>query len=142
MVEIFSERVVPAPAGVVWSGLRTFAGGERFSEQIEKVTVEGDGVGATREVVFASGDHVVERLDVVDDASRTLEYSIVSSSLPFEDFRSRMRVVPGGEESCTVEWTATFDAPPERVDALRDLIQGMYDEVLENLVTKGPPATT
>lgn len=142
MVEILSKRVVPAPADVVWSGLRTFAGGKGFSDQIEKVTVEGDGVGATREVVFTSGDRVVERLDAVDDASRTLEYSIVSGSIPFEDFRSRMRVVPDDEGSCTVLWTATFDAPPEQADALRDLIQGLYDEVLENLVTKGPPATT
>ncbi|MFN2323915.1 MAG: SRPBCC family protein [Trueperaceae bacterium] len=142
MVEILSRGVVPAPADVVWSELRTFAGGERFSDQIDRMTVEGAGVGATREVVFSSGDHVVERLDAVDDASRTLAYSMVSGSLPFEDFRSRVRVVPNDEGSCTVEWAATFDAPPEQVDALQDLVQGLYDEVLANLATMGStPAT-
>lgn len=141
MVEILSRRVVPAPADVVWSDLRTFAGGERFSDQIERMTLEGSGVGATREVVFASGDRVVERLDAVDDASRTLEYAMVSGSMPFENYRGRMRVIPNDEGSCTVEWTATFDAPPEQADALRNLVQNLFDEVLENLATMGPPET-
>ncbi len=141
MVEILSRRVVPAPADVVWSDLRTFAGGERFSDQIDRMTLEGRGVGATREVVFTSGDRVVERLDAVDDASRTLEYAMVSGSMPFENYRGRMRVIPNDEGSCTVEWTATFDAPPEQADALRNLVQNLFDEVLENLATMGPPET-
>jgi len=68
--------------------------------------------------------------------------SVVSGSIPFEDFRSRMRVVPNDAGSCTVEWTATFEAPPDAEDQLRGLIQGVYDEVLENLAMTGPPTTT
>lgn len=65
----------------------------------------------------------------------------VSGSIPFEDFRPRMRVVPSGEGSCTARWAVTFDAPPQLADALRALVQSLYDEILVNFATIRPLAT-
>ncbi len=133
MIEIRRQHAVPAPAGEVWSRLRSFGDIARFSGAIERADVTGEGTGARRDLAFGSGDTATERIEALDDASRTLRYTIDATSMPLEDYHAVMRVVANGPGACTVEWSATFEAPEEAADALKTNVEGLFDEVLTNL---------
>lgn len=106
---------------------------------IERATVDGEGVGATREIVFVNGMREVQRVEALDDAARTLRYTMVSSTTPVEDLDAVMRVVADSEGACTIEWSATFETAPEHADEVQAVVQALFDEVLEHYARLGPP---
>lgn len=117
-------ETVGASADRVWELLRDFGGVTRFSDGIQSCTVEGDGVGAVR-TLSMGGLKLQERLEAFDDGGRTLSYAIVGDHpLPFDNYLSTIKVVDQGE-SCTVEWSSTYD-PKGEGDQAAGLIQGIY----------------
>lgn len=109
MSEAKVVKDIHANADAVFAILGDFKG-LQAGGPIESVSYEGDGVGTVRTINMSNGS-VVERLDVHDAGSRTFSYSIINDNgpLPFADYSATVIVTATGENSCSVDWTGTFE---------------------------------
>ena len=87
--------------------------------------------GQTRTLSLAGGGTMVEKLEKMDDGSRTYTYSIVDSPLPVANYHATIKVSGEGDD-CTIEWTGEFD-PVGAEDEAVDAIRGIYQAGLDNL---------
>jgi hypothetical protein len=103
------EREVAAPPAEVWAVLRDF-GNIAWIPVAGQVDVEGDGPGMRRHIHGGGpGEPVVERLISLDDATRTIEYTIDENNpLPVTTYVGRVSVndCDGGS---MIRWTAAFE---------------------------------
>lgn len=81
---------------------------------------------------LADGAEIIEQLETFDGEAKSYTYSIVSSTLPFSEYRSTMTVRREGDKS-TIEWSTTFKpmGVPE-TDLSRSLEQ-FYQKGFDNL---------
>ena len=114
MSEAKVVKKIGASADAVWAQLGNFAG-IQAGGGIESVSYEGEGVGMTRTIVMG-GKPIVERLEVHDPAARTFTYAIINedSPLPFSNYSATVQIEDNGDDTCTVDWTGTFE--PRGVD--------------------------
>jgi NADPH2:quinone reductase len=106
-----SEKVsMPVAADKVWQTLRDFGGMNKWAPGIANLSLQGAGVGAVRTMTFQDGSRVVERLESRSDASRSLSYTILESTLPVEGYVASLTVRDLGASGCEVEWFSTFGA--------------------------------
>jgi hypothetical protein len=109
VTEVIVEGDIDAPLQDVWAVVSDFGG---FLRALGMQTVtDGRGVGMTRST--SVGDEtIVERLESVDDASRTTSYAIISGDVPFSCFVGEIALSPVGlgeeREQTHLLWTATF----------------------------------
>ncbi len=89
--------------------------------------------GQVRKLALAGGGTIIEKLEKVDDKTRTYSYTIEDSPLPVKNYRAELTVHDDGEGASSVEWTAEFEAAgvPEN-DAMK-AIQDVYQSGLDNL---------
>lgn len=87
--------------------------------------------GQTRTLSLAGGGTIVEKLEKMDDGSRTYTYSIVDSPLPVANYSATIKVSGEGDD-CTIEWSGEFD-PVGAEDEAVDVIRGIYQAGLDNL---------
>jgi uncharacterized protein YraI len=111
---------VDADAEEVWTALRSF--GLPFLSDAQ-VTVEGRGVGSTRTIVM-DGMEVVERLDKIDDANRTLTISGIGGNIPVANFGGTVSVTDLGAGRSQVNWRSSFDADGVTIDEAKAVISG------------------
>jgi hypothetical protein len=69
---------------------------------------------------IAHAGEVKERLDKFDDASKTLEYTVLEGDPGYSSFSAELKFVSVGETSCEAIWTATYEpvgdmGPPEHI---------------------------
>lgn len=125
MAEVVVRRRIGAPAEQVWDLLSDFGGLRRYNERIASCTVEGDGVGAVRTIGMGGGLVIRERLEAHDPQARHYAYSLVGDTpLPFENYRSDVRVEPAGADASVVDWRGRFDAADE--PAAVKIVTGVY----------------
>jgi hypothetical protein len=93
----------------VWEVISEFGGIAKWVPGITEVELAGRGVGSKRTVSYQDGTRSVERLESLNDASRSLSYSILESNLPMQGYLGSLTVrdLPVG---CEVEWYSTFGA--------------------------------
>lgn len=117
---------IGASADRVWDLVRDFGGIQRWAAGVESVSVSGDGVGAVRTLSMPGGLTLNERLEAVDDRTRTLSYAIVGSHpLPFDDYLATIRLAEDGE-GCQVDWSSTFTPRAGAEAQAASLIEGIY----------------
>lgn len=120
MASVDEHIEIPASADEVWRIVRDFGAISEWTPPIADADVSGEGVGAERTLTLADGGRVVERLEALDEETRTLRYSIVESPLPIEHYEGTLSVQAAGASTCEVTWASTFDvdgAPAEEVTA-------------------------
>ncbi|OHB73565.1 MAG: hypothetical protein A2V70_20600 [Planctomycetes bacterium RBG_13_63_9] len=133
MSEASVKMTIHAPADAVWKTISEFGRLERFIPAIASCRVEGSGVGATRTLAMQDGVPVTERLEALRDEDRTLQYSILESTLPFDGYLATMRVRVVDDSTCEVQWSATFEPSgiPE-AEAIA-MLEGLYRGGIEGL---------
>ena len=123
MSNVSMTSTINTSADVLWNYLRTF---HADLPGIECV-VAGSGVGAVRTFTLPDGGQIVERLESLDDAARTLTYAIINDSpLPVNNYLSTMQVAETGDSECELTWSSTFEprAVPEKI--AQKVIRGVY----------------
>jgi hypothetical protein len=133
MADVKVVETVDAPAGAVWGLLSDFGGIAKFGgDAIEGCTVEGDGVGAVRTLTVMGGATIRERLEALDEGTRTFSYSIIGESpLPVRDYLATVQVRDEGS-GCVVEWASSFE-PVGAPEAAVGLIRGVYDQAISGI---------
>lgn len=119
MPEVTTSKVLEAAADAVWRLLEDFGAIERWwpsdvSAPIERVTLEGEGIGMIRHIHNRGATHAVsERLDFIEPASRTLVLSIVGTRpVGITAYVAEGHVTDLGEGRCRVDYRALVRTPP------------------------------
>ncbi|XOV90575.1 MAG: SRPBCC family protein [Pseudomonadota bacterium] len=125
MAEARVVKKVNAPAADVWAQLGVFDS-IKPGGPIEAVRYEGQGVGMVRYLTMGGGQ-VVERLEEHDAAHMTFTYAIINEDcpLPFNNYSATVKITDDGDDTCTVDWTGTFDARGDEAAAV-NLATGIY----------------
>ena len=114
MPDVLASAVIPASADDVWRVVRDFDGLPAWHPAIKASELEGtvlaDQVGAVRRLTLADGGEVREALTALDDRTRSLTYTILTSPFQVVDYRSTIRVTPvTTTEQAFVAWSVEFD---------------------------------
>ena len=135
MVEAKVVREVAAPGADVFGVLCVFDG-VKSGGPIDAVSYEGEGIGMVRSLTMGGGQ-VIERLDVLDEDSLTMTYSIINddSPLPFSNYSATVKINDNGDGSCTVDWTGTFD-PKGDSEAAINTATGIYAGAIKGAKTQ------
>jgi len=105
VVAVTAEREFDAAAGRLWAILADF-GDISWIPGTEKVEVEGEGVGMIRHVTAPGMAVLHERLDGIDHAKMTLDYSLPGVEyLGVKNYRARVRVVALAGSRCRLIWS-------------------------------------
>lgn len=119
MLEVTASQEFDAPADAVWRLLEDFGTIQRWwptdgSTPIDRVTVEGEGVGMMRHIHNRGAAHPVsERLDFVDPSSRTLVLSIVGTRpAGITAYVAEGHVVDLGSGRCRIDYRALCTTAP------------------------------
>ena len=125
MVSVKVSERVEATADAVWDLFRDFGGVQRFSAGIEKVEVNGTGIGAVRTLSLPGGLSLQERLEAFDDRGRRLQYAIVGGPIPVSSYLATIEVKDEGK-ACRIDWSSHFEPKGITEDQGRAMIEGVY----------------
>jgi NADPH2:quinone reductase len=121
------------PGSEVWKAIREFGEIIRWAPGIAQVKLTGSGVGAVRTITFQDGTRSEERLESLNDASRTLSYTILESTLPVEGYVASLTVRDLGAAGCEVEWYSTFGAKGAAENEVSRMLEVYYRKALAGL---------
>lgn len=133
MGQISVNISMSASAEEVWQTLRDFGGINQWAPGITSLSLSGAGVGAVRTVTFQDGTRTVERLESLNDASRTLSFTILESTLPVEGYVASLTVRDLGPAGCVVEWYSTFGAKGAAESEVSRMLEVSYRKALAGL---------
>jgi hypothetical protein len=119
MASIHKEVLIDAPANHIWDAIRDVGAIHTRLAQgfVLDTRLEGD----TREVTFANGSVVHERIVDLDDRARRIAYAAVGGR--FTHHSASIQVFPDGDTRSRVVWIA--DLLPNEV---ADLVGGMMEQ--------------
>ena len=125
MAKVYASIVVPATATVVWDVIRDFNALPKWTPFVAESRIEqnvaSDKVGCIRNFRLKNGGRIRERLLALSDYEMSCTYSILESPMGVENYLATLRLIPVTEGDHTfAEWSAEFDAAPEREAALID----------------------
>lgn len=132
MTQLSVTKTINVPAAKVWEKVSSFRAIEDFSP-IEKSVTEGEGVGATRQCYMPDGAEISERLELVDDATMTLQYKITEGPFPITDYLSTVKVKAVGDNTCEVTWGSEFNVDEEAKAQMEELFGGFYNVIIDSL---------
>lgn len=133
MTTVSMKTVIAAPAESVWKTISDFNNLGAFVAAVADSRLEGSGVGCRRILTLQDGAELIEKLESLDPAARTLEYSIVSGPLPVDNYRSTMEVKESGPESCEFCWSSSFVPKGVGEAEARETIEGIYNMGFDGL---------
>jgi len=126
MTNVSMKTTINAGADKVWRTISDFNGLDKFVAAVANSSVKGTGIGAERTLTLQDGGRIVEKLEKLDNDTRTLHYSIVNSPLPVKNYLSKITVQKLGGSQCEVTWSSTFYAEGVPEKEAEKVIEGIY----------------
>jgi len=142
MAKTYASAVIPAPASAVWAVVRDFNGLPKWTKFVAESRIEhnlsADKVGCIRNFRLTNGGRIRERLLALSDYDMSCVYSILESPMGVENYVATLRLIPVTEnDHAFAEWSAEFDAAPDREDALvEDIGRNVFAAGLSALKTQ------
>lgn len=139
MAKVYISSVINAPADDVWRVLRDFNGLPDWTPFCAASHIEdgrpADQVGCVRNFRLNDGGQLRERLLGFSDRDRTCTYSILESPLGVDNYVATLSLTPVTDGNATfAQWTAEFDAEPEREAGLVEFIgNGVFQGAFTHL---------
>ncbi len=123
MAQVYISSVIGAPADQIWAAVRDFNALPDWHPNIAESRIEGaapsDQVGCVRAFRLTDGGAIRERLLALSDYDYSCTYSILESPMGVENYVATLKLTPITDGNRTfAEWSAEFDCPAEREDAL------------------------
>src|ERR1700675_3844396 len=135
MAKAYSSAVIPASATAVWAVVRDFNALPQWTPFVAESRIEqskaSDQIGCIRSFRLKDGGRIPEKLPSLFYFEMSFEYSILESPMGVENYIATFRLIPVTDADQTfAEWTAEFDAAPDRED-------GLVDSIGRNVFTAG-----
>ena len=143
--KVFCSSILHAPMERVWGEMRDFAGMDGWHPEIADMRMlddaRSDKISGVRDFRFGEG-RLEEQLTLMSDLDHEFRYKINSSSMPWMNYHSGVRLYPvTASDHCFAVWTADWTA--SAFDDVR-LIPMVHDNVfqlalntLDQKLTKG-----
>ena len=132
--EIVSKNIVKDQTDKVWNKLIAFGGTEKFVPKlIEKVIVEGKGIGAVRYIHLKGGGEIIERLTKIDSTNHQMEFIIISTPMPISNYTGIFFVDHISNNKCEVTFTSKFNVSKENKNEMESVIKGFQETFISNL---------
>lgn len=110
-----TTEIIAAPIKKIWEYLRKYNGLPEFHPAIKSSRIESghpEEVGCIRYLSLNNEGFVREKLLMLDDSNYALDYTIIESSLPLENYIASIRLKSNQRGDKTIcEWWADFDVP-------------------------------
>ena len=130
MVEVQIEREYKFGADDVWAVIADF-GNVSWVPGIEKVDLEGEGVGMIRHLTVPVFPQLHERLDAIDHEEKVLEYSIPAVEyISVKNYGARAQVIDLGPGRCRVHWSCKAEAEGAPEAEAHDKTRAFYEAML------------
>lgn len=104
MLKVSQTISLPASPAAVWAVVGQF--GNPWNPLIASIKLFGSGAGQLRVIETIDGKNMVERLDSIEAAKMTLNYSLVSG-IPAKPYAGVISVTPD-KNGCRVTWTVNY----------------------------------
>ncbi len=134
MNKVSVSKQIKVPAKKAWAALSSFKGIENYSP-IAGSTTSGEGKGATRTCVMPDGAKINEMLNFVDDDKMEMQYIITDGPFPVTNYVSDVKVTAVDNANSNVTWECDFDSSLEVQEDMKDLFEGFYNVIIDNLET-------
>lgn len=130
MPKISMKQDLNVAADQVWNLIGHFNALPDWHPGVESSELKN--AGQMRKLSLAGGGTIIEKLEKVDNKTRTYSYTIEDSPLPVKNYRAEL-TVHDDDGGCSVEWSSEFEAAgvPEN-DAMK-AIQDVYQAGFDNL---------
>ena len=132
-MNISLSATINAPADSIWKDISDFQGVGKYLAIVTGSQMEGSGVGAIRTLTLDNGATVVERLESLDEQSKSLIYSFVDSPMQVSGYVATMQIEDSGENQCEITWSSVFELTGMSEAEARDLFEGAYNMGFEGL---------
>jgi hypothetical protein len=142
MAKVYASSVIPAPVSEVWAVVRDFNALPKWTPFVAESRIEqnapSDKIGCVRNFRLKNGGRIRERLLALSDYEMSCTYTILESPMGVENYIALLRLIPVTEGDQTfAEWSAEFDAAPDREDALvEDIGRNVFAAGLSALKTR------
>lgn len=133
-VSKMSEMIVNLNAQKVWEKLVDFGGTEKFvPDLIEKVIVEGSGIGAVRTIYIKGGGEIIEKLTSIDRSKLEMKFIILSTPMPVFNYEGVFTVISQEENKCNVRFESIYEVSVEQKEEMNSIIKNFQETFLSNL---------
>ena len=116
----------------VWDLVRDFGGVQRWNPTLSSSEIDRPGVGGVR--TLKMGEVTIrERLEKLDEAAKTMTYSIVEAPLPVRNYLATVELSALGPQRTQVVWSSTFEPGGMTDEQLKALFEGVYQQAIEGM---------
>lgn len=142
MAKVYVACVINAPAGAVRQVVRNFNALPDWTPFVADSRIEQnmqpDQVGCIRNFRLKDGVLIRERLLALPDYDMSCTYAILESPMGVENYIAALSLTPVTDGNTTfAEWTADFDAAPEReAELVRSIGQNVFQAAFTHLKTR------
>ena len=136
MLNVHESAVLSAEAAEVWAAISDFGNLAEWHPAAVTSTIETRGGDTIRVINISGGGVLTEKLEAHNDEAMSQSYSIVDGPLPVSDYHSTIKVTPGDDDKCTVDWTGKFSADGADDETARKIISGIYTAGLSALTKR------
>ena len=113
----------------IWELIGQFGGD--WHPLIANIKLIGSGIGQLRMIETIDGKQIIERLDAIDNSSRSYRYTNISG-IPASDYTGTLAVKPNGAGS-SVEWQAQYLGNGQGDLIVRTIVSTLFKTGLESL---------
>ena len=133
MLNVHESAVLSSGAAEVWQAIGDFGKLADWHPAAVTSTLETRAGSIVRVINISGGGVLTEKQEAHDDEAMTQSYSIVDGPLPVSDYHSTIKVIPGDDGTCTVDWTGRFNANGADDATASKIISGIYTAGLSAL---------
>ncbi len=131
MLNVSIEREFDASAEKLWAMLANF-GDISWIPAIEKVELEGEGVGMIRYVTTPGLPTLAERLDAIDHDNMILDYSVpLVAYMQVKNYTARAQVFKLADNRCRIHWSCKCEADGIDEGQATTNNEGFYEMIME-----------
>lgn len=133
------ERTVSLSRQRVYQRLADFGDVARLvPDEVESVTLRGDGIGAVRSVrIHGLAGALEERLQALIDG-RLISYSIVNDApLPLDRYHAVVQLEDAPGDGCYIRWSSNWIARGAPAAEVRQMLTDLYGRLIDGVVRLG-----
>jgi hypothetical protein len=129
--------VLDADPDEVWSAIGSFD--LSWHPRVARVRLTGTGIGQLRTMETLDGKEIIERLEAVDNAKRSMRYTSIAG-IAASHYTGTLEVKPNGRGS-VAEWRVQYLANGQPDIVVKTIVSALQRTGLESLTTRfGVPA--
>lgn len=129
-----SQGIVNSNGLVVWQKLIAFGGTEKFvPELIERVDVEGTGIGSIRTIHIKGGGEIIEKLTSINTDKMEMKFIIVATPMPIQNYEGIITVTSLDDSTCSALFESIYDVLPEQKAEMYNAIKNFQTAFISNL---------